>query len=268
MPALEQHFLDLAERFCATVSSETGFPTIVCDDTGHIVRSTVAARIGELHAGSLKILRDEANEVIVTPAEAAADPRMPPGVNVPIVMGGRRVGTLGITGPAEAARAVGRIAAALLGELDAMMRAAAGSTLGQLGPRRARVLCVDDSAATRDQLRELLQGDYEVVLARDGVEGLQAARRRPPDVVVSDYDMPRLNGLQLLLAMKGDPALESIPFILSTANTQEKTSARFLDAGAHDFLLKSSGPEELKARVGAAVRAHRTRRSSPDTRAT
>ena len=263
MPPLEPRFLDLADRFCATVSTETGFPTIVCDDTGRIVRSTALGRMGDLHVGSLRILRNEADEVIVTPAESAADPRMKPGVNIPIVVDGRRVGTFGITGPPETVRAVGRIAAVVLGDwLEEMMRTAAASSLGRREPRRPSVLCVDDSAATREQLRELLQGDYDVALASDGAEGLQAARRQPPDVIVCDYDMPRLNGFQLLLALKGDPALRSIPFILSTANTREKTSTRFLDAGAHDFLLKSSGPDELKARVGAAVRAHRIRQQA------
>jgi PAS domain S-box-containing protein len=123
--------------------------------------------------------------------------------------------------------------------------------------RRPRVLCVDDSPATREQVKELLQGDYDVALANDGIEGLRAAKANPPDVVLCDYDMPGLNGLQLLTAMKSDPALRAIPFIIETASMRERTSARILDAGAHDFLLKSFSPEELKARVGAAVRSHR-----------
>lgn len=128
-----------------------------------------------------------------------------------------------------------------------------GSSPARLLVRRARVLCVDDSPSTRAHLQQLLQDEYEVVLARDGVEALVAARRQAPDVVVSDYDMPRLNGLQLLLAMKADPALKAIPFIVSTANGQQKVSAGMLAAGAHDLLPKSSRPDELKARVGAAV---------------
>ena len=123
-------------------------------------------------------------------------------------------------------------------------------------PRRARVLCVDDSAATRKQVKDLLQGDYEVALANDGIEGLKAAKASPPDVVLCDYDMPGLNGLQLLAAMKSDPALKAIPFIIETASMHERTSARFLDAGAHDFLLKSFSPDELRARVAAAVRSY------------
>ena len=132
--------------------------------------------------------------------------------------------------------------------------------------RRARVLCVDDSPSTRAHLQELLQEEYEVVLARDGVEALVAARRQAPDVVVSDYDMPRLNGLQLLLAMKADPALRAIPFIVSTANGQQRISAVMLAAGAHDLLPKTVRPEELKARVGAAVCSGGIRRAAETAR--
>jgi two-component system NtrC family sensor kinase len=257
MPPLEQRFLELTGRFCATLSTETGFDTIVCDETGHIVQATVSGRVGDLHAGSQKIMRNEADEVAVTAAEAAADPRVREGVNIPIVVDGRRVGTFGLAGPPKTTRPVARIAAVVLGSwLEEMLRTAAASSLGQRERRRARVLCVDDSAATREHVKELLQGDYDVAVACDGVEALQAARKDPPDVVVCDYDMPRLNGFQLLLAMKADPALKTVPFIISTANTEQRTSARILDAGAHDFLVKSSTPEELKARVGAAVRSH------------
>jgi CheY-like chemotaxis protein len=258
MPPLEQRFLELADRFCSAISTETGFHTLVCDEEGRIVRATVAERIGDLHAGSRKILRNEADEVVVTAAEAAADPRVRAGVNTPIVVDGRRVGTFGLAGPPETVGPVARVAALVLGNwLEEMSRAAAASSLGGREPRRARVLCVDDSDATREQVKELLQDDYDVVLACDGVDGLRAARADPPDVVVCDHDMPRLNGFQLLLAMKADPSLKAIPFILATAQTQQKAAARILDAGAHDFLLKSSAAEELRARVGAAVRSHR-----------
>jgi two-component system, NtrC family, sensor kinase len=267
MAPLGPRFLELADRFCATVHDETGLDAVVCDETGRIVRATVASRIGDVHAGSQRLLRDGAGEVAVTAAEAASDPRVEEGVSIPIVVDGRRVGTFGLAGPPEATRSAARMAAVVLGGwLEELARTTAASSLGQRERRRPRVLCVDDSAATRRHLTELLEGDHEVVVACDGVEALREARRDPPDAVVCDYDMPRLNGFQLLLAMKADPTLKTIPFIISTADAQQKTSTRILDAGAHDFLLKSSSPQELKARVGAAVRSSHVHRQAQGER--
>ncbi len=263
MPPLEQRFLDLADRFIAVVKKETGFDTIVCDEAGRIARATLTSRIGEVHAGAQQIMRNGADEVGVTAADEAANPLVKEGWSCPIVVDGRRLGTFGLAGPPETTRPVARVAAvALAGWLEEAQRAQAAASLRQGERRRPRVLCVDDSAATREQVRELLQGEYEVTLASDGIEGLKAAKANPPDVVVCDYDMPGLNGLQLLAAMKSDPALRAIPFIIETAGAHERSAAKMLDAGAHDFLLKSFGPEELRARVGAAVRSYRAHRKA------
>ena len=106
------------------------------------------------------------------------------------------------------------------------------------GGRAPRLLCVDDSAAMRNRVLELLRDEYEIAVANNGVEGLRAAKASPPDVVLSDYDMPELNGLQLLRAMKSDPALRAIPFIVLTANAQSEMVTKCLNAGADDFLVK------------------------------
>ncbi len=124
---------------------------------------------------------------------------------------------------------------------------------------RARLLCVDDSAAVRKEVQDLLQDHYDIVLAGNGIEGLRAAKASFPDVVLCDSEMPELNGLQMLLAMKSDPALKPIPFIVFTSNAQQ-TASRFLNAGAEDFLSKPFTAEELRARVGAAVRTFRAHR--------
>jgi len=121
---------------------------------------------------------------------------------------------------------------------------------------RPRVLCVDDSPAILRQVEELLRGEYEVTLARNGWEGLKCAKANPPEVILCDHEMPELTGLQLLVLLKRDPTLRVIPFIMATAASQP-SSARFLDAGAHDFLPKPSSPEELRARLAAAVRSYR-----------
>jgi PAS domain S-box-containing protein len=135
--------------------------------------------------------------------------------------------------------------------------AASAPKPGVEGQRRPRLLCIDDSASVRSQVVELFQDWYDIELATNGLEGLQAAKAHPPDVVLSDYEMPELNGLQLLLAMKNDPALRAIPFLVFTAKAYQSTVTKCLNAGADDFLSKSCSAAELRARVAAAARSYR-----------
>ena len=126
----------------------------------------------------------------------------------------------------------------------------------ELPPRRARLLCVDDSVTLLAYLRGLLEESYDVELALDGLRALEIAHARPPDVVISDLNMPGMGGFDLLLQFRREPALRPVPFIVMTVDTQEQSATHCLAAGAHDFLVKPFGAQELCARVGAAVRSH------------
>lgn len=125
------------------------------------------------------------------------------------------------------------------------------------GQWRPRLLFIDDSASVRSQIVELFQDRYDIELASNGLEGLRAAKAHPPAVVLSDYEMPELNGLQLLLAMKNDPSLRAIPFLIFTSKAQQPTIIKCLNAGADDVLSKSFSVAELRARVAAAARSYR-----------
>jgi sugar diacid utilization regulator len=107
-----QHRL-LAGRFLAFVEDATGLPMIVCDETGTIVECRNAARLGTVHAFARRIVQREADELFVTAAQAAGDPRMKEGCNVAIDAEGVRLGTFGIAGPLELARPLARVAAAV-----------------------------------------------------------------------------------------------------------------------------------------------------------
>jgi len=87
---------------------------IVCDERATIVRAVDRSRIGVEHGGAKRILAGEVDEIVVTDAEAAADPRMKPGCSSPIVVDGKRVGTFGLTGTVDVSRPVTRIASAVL----------------------------------------------------------------------------------------------------------------------------------------------------------
>jgi two-component system chemotaxis sensor kinase CheA len=105
--------------------------------------------------------------------------------------------------------------------------------------RRPSVLVVDDVAAIRELERSLLAaGGYEVRTARDGEEALGLALARRPDLVVTDIDMPRLDGLGLCRTIRDTPALASLPVLVVTADQDEDLRRRALEAGADGYLVK------------------------------
>jgi DNA-binding response OmpR family regulator len=94
---------------------------------------------------------------------------------------------------------------------------------------------------------------FTVVLAADGAEGLEAAREQHPDVIVSDIMMPRMSGIDLVIALKGDSATAAIPIILLSAKAQTGDLKKGIDAGADDYVTKPFEPLELVERVNALL---------------
>ena len=116
-----------------------------------------------------------------------------------------------------------------------------------------QVLVVDDDAGVRQAIRRalLLEG-YEVALAEDGVEALRAVAETPPDAVVLDVMMPRLDGIEVCrtLRERGDRT----PVLVLTAKHRLSERVAGLDAGADDYLVKPFALEELLARLRALLR--------------
>jgi PAS domain S-box-containing protein len=128
----------------------------------------------------------------------------------------------------------------------------------------ARVLVADDNADMRQYLQRLLQPYFEVEAAGDGAQALDAARARPPALVLSDVMMPRLDGFGLLAALRGDARLRSLPVILVSARAGEEARMEGLRAGADDYLVKPFSSRELLVRVAAAIELDRVRRSGEE----
>jgi two-component system sensor histidine kinase and response regulator WspE len=104
-----------------------------------------------------------------------------------------------------------------------------------------RILIVDDSITVRELERQLLENrGYAVDVAVDGVDGWNAVRSAQYDLVVSDIDMPRMDGIQLVQHIKGDPRLKAIPVVIVSYKDREEDRIRGLDAGANFYLTKSS----------------------------
>jgi two-component system sensor histidine kinase and response regulator WspE len=107
------------------------------------------------------------------------------------------------------------------------------------GPRK--VLVVDDSITVRELERQLLETrGYKVDIAVDGLDGWNAVRSGNYDLVISDVDMPRMDGIQFVTLVKHDPSLRSIPVIIVSYKDREEDRMRGLDAGANAYLTKSS----------------------------
>ncbi|TDD71584.1 response regulator transcription factor [Jiangella aurantiaca] len=116
-----------------------------------------------------------------------------------------------------------------------------------------RVLVVDDDPGVRESLRRSLAfNGYQVELAADGEEALRTISAEPPDAVVLDIMMPRLDGLATCRALRA--AGNDLPILMLTARDEVSDRVSGLDAGADDYLPKPFALEELLARLRALLR--------------
>ncbi len=122
---------------------------------------------------------------------------------------------------------------------------------------RPRVYVAEDSKAQRRIYEAFLREDFEVVLFEDGSALFDAVKERFPDLIISDLEMPVMDGLELTRRLKGDPATRPLPVILLTAGDGRSVSS-CLDAGADDFLKKPVHADELAARARSCARAFAT----------
>jgi putative two-component system response regulator len=124
--------------------------------------------------------------------------------------------------------------------------------------RPPTALVVDDDAAVRQLFdRWLSAHGYAVVTAGDGEDALASIRQQPPDVVLLDVAMPRMNGVEVCRRIKQDGATRLTPVILVSAIDSVEDRIAGLAAGADDFLSKPPDITELLTRVGAVVRVKR-----------
>ena len=125
-----------------------------------------------------------------------------------------------------------------------------------------RLLVVDDDRPSRQALVRLLQREgFEVIDREDGRNVIALIEQFRPNLVVSDYEMPGLNGAEVCAVIRAhaDPEIAALPIILLTAHTGESHEVECLEAGANDFVSKPVNSAILKARIGTHLRLHALR---------
>jgi chemotaxis protein histidine kinase CheA/ActR/RegA family two-component response regulator len=136
--------------------------------------------------------------------------------------------------------------------------AAAANTQAQ---RRSRVLVVDDSLSVRRAIASLLEDHgYEIVLARDGLEAVKLMDVSRPDVLLTDLEMPNMNGLELAAHVRSRDELAGLTIIMITSRSMDKHRRQAMSAGVNVFLNKPYADHELLQHVAEAVTARVERR--------
>src|SRR5437867_341150 len=142
-------------------------------------------------------------------------------------------------------------------------RASSESEVEMYGNSRAEILVVDDDSMSRRVLAQLLSAaGYDCRVSRDGSEALDAIHTRPPALLLLDFDMPGLNGAEVLRRLRSDeePGVAQIPAIMLTAHGSEQSEVSCLQAGADDFVTKPVNAAVLQARIETQLRLRSMRR--------
>jgi PAS domain S-box-containing protein len=129
-------------------------------------------------------------------------------------------------------------------------------------PARPRILVADDNQDMRGYVRMLLEREYIVETCADGEAALAAMLREPPDLLLSDVMMPRLDGFGLMRRVRAHDAISHVPIILLSARAGEEAKIEGLQAGADDYLVKPFSANELLARVRSHIDLARERRQA------
>jgi chemotaxis protein histidine kinase CheA/ActR/RegA family two-component response regulator len=118
----------------------------------------------------------------------------------------------------------------------------------------AKVLIVDDSLSVRKSLSQLVQdAGYEPIVVRDGIEALEVMQRTMPDLILTDLEMPRMNGLELATHVRSDPGNKSLPIMMITSRTMNKHQEQAQKAGINEYITKPFSEDDLVEKLGVAI---------------
>lgn len=125
------------------------------------------------------------------------------------------------------------------------------------------VLVVEDSATIASVVKYFLELEgFEVLVAKDGTSGLEAAKRDQPRVIVTDCNMPGMDGITMVKALREDGATRGIAVLMLTSEEGVEKEAEALEAGVDDYILKPVEPRRLAARVKSVLARTRGRHTA------
>ncbi|QIR40858.1 SpoIIE family protein phosphatase [Tolypothrix sp. PCC 7910] len=129
--------------------------------------------------------------------------------------------------------------------------------MDEISNTKIKILVIDDDRVIQLILRQALQDqEYEVILASSGEQGLEQAEKYRPALIICDWQMEEMDGLEVCRKIKSEPSLSNSFFILLTSRKAVEDRVQGLDTGADDFLSKPIEVSELKARVRAGLRLY------------
>ncbi len=119
----------------------------------------------------------------------------------------------------------------------------------------ATILVVEDEPGIQEVLKfNLGQHGHDVIVAGDGEDAMSLLRGALPDLILLDWMLPGMSGIEVAKRIRADARLRSIPIIMLTARTEERDKVQGLDTGADDYITKPFSPRELMARIKAVLR--------------
>jgi DNA-binding response OmpR family regulator len=132
----------------------------------------------------------------------------------------------------------------------------------QAMPDRGRILIVDDDPTLRALVRVALGGaGFEVLEAENGADGVRLGAESDPDLIITDWEMPVMDGYDTIRALRSDAATATKPILMLTTRSQTEDIVAALDAGAQDFIIKPFRKDELIARIEQQLRWRQLLRS-------
>lgn len=125
---------------------------------------------------------------------------------------------------------------------------------------KATILIAEDEKDNRKILKDFLlkaNPDYDIILTANGAKACEKAKEKQPDLILMDWRMPVMTGIEAIRVLKNDPATQHIPIIMQTAETEDEKLKEAFEAGALDYIKKPISEVELTARVKSAIALHR-----------
>ncbi len=119
----------------------------------------------------------------------------------------------------------------------------------------AKILLVEDEPAIQELLAfNIRQCGYQAIQAEDAARALEQVNRELPDLILLDWTLPGIGGIELAKRWRADPRTRNVPIIMLTARTEERDKILGLESGADDYITKPFSPRELMARIRAVLR--------------